>query len=362
MRNEFSTEQLGWGSQINRLLAKSTPGGIESYQLRINVFSARHLPAADKGGTSDPYIAVIFGETRTETRVRMRELHPVFNQSVAINAELPSHSLTPQVLLEVWDKDILSAHDRLGSCRVPLDYAYLVDSAALYEESKKEIRERGLEGSVDEEIDPNKSMPAPAWIPFVPEQVGNWRVGDGVGLLPSSASMLETVRDPEDQRIVESAAGADGDAGSLTSDALLSMRQSFSAMLGMDDSIRRHERREAMLARFRAHLGQTASNASGGVNEHHEHPLLGLGDGGRGFAGVPSNPLELAVLHGNDHEANEAALASNPELAAAIRRRRRLAEQLLSAHTEVSFDLTPTESPLEAKRKRLRAKRRREKR
>lgn len=117
-----------------------------------------------------------------------------------------------------------------------------------------------------------------------------------------------------------------------------------------------------MVSRFRQRIGQKADGKQFASEEHHEHPLLGLGDGGRGFAGVPSNPLELAVLHGNDHEANEAAMASNAELAAAIRRRNRLAEQLLSAHTQVNFDLTPTDSPLEAKRKRLRAKRKRERR
>jgi len=245
--------------------------------------------------------------------------------------------------MEVWDKDLMSEHDRLGSCRIPLDYALLVDSHKLHEESKREIRERGLEGSVDDEIDPNKMMPAPAWIPLVSEQKGNWRVGDGVGLLPSSASLVHTLR--------SSAALPSGTES----------KSSFAEMLGLDDRSQMELTKKDMLDRLRAHAGGLSASFGDAdcATADCENPAIGLGDGGRGFSSMPPNGLELAVLNGNDHEANRLAIENNPELGASVLRRQRLAQDLLGAQIQVSFDLTPTDPPLIARKKRMRARRRR---
>ncbi|TYZ65952.1 hypothetical protein PybrP1_007061 [[Pythium] brassicae (nom. inval.)] len=83
----------------------------------LKIIRAENLPASDVNGTSDPFVKVLFDgrEVATTPRVR-RDLNPRWDAVVALTLA-PSAPLF--VVLEVWDRDELSANDLLGALRVP---------------------------------------------------------------------------------------------------------------------------------------------------------------------------------------------------------------------------------------------------
>ena len=97
--------------------------------LRINVESGAHLLAMDAGDTSDPYVKVTFvtnaglpieGQVH-RTGYRPKTLNPVWNEAFYMGSDklkLADCSLR----FEVFDFDLMSADDAMGSATLPLSY------------------------------------------------------------------------------------------------------------------------------------------------------------------------------------------------------------------------------------------------
>lgn len=85
----------------------------------LKIIRAENLPASDVNGTSDPFVKVLFDgrEVATTPRVR-RDLNPRWDALVSL-PPLASSGTPLYVVLEVWDRDELSANDLLGALRVP---------------------------------------------------------------------------------------------------------------------------------------------------------------------------------------------------------------------------------------------------
>ena len=93
-----------------------TPG-----RLTVHVHEAAQLRAADTNGRSDPYVLVKpGGYMGKRTRCVLRSLAPAWNQDLSFDGPLVGFCLLP-LKLKVFDRDILSLNDPLGSVAVSLD-------------------------------------------------------------------------------------------------------------------------------------------------------------------------------------------------------------------------------------------------
>eukprot|EP00475_Leptophrys_vorax_P028235 TRINITY_DN4076_c0_g1_i1.p1 TRINITY_DN4076_c0_g1~~TRINITY_DN4076_c0_g1_i1.p1 ORF type:complete len:1349 (+),score=476.66 TRINITY_DN4076_c0_g1_i1:26-4072(+) len=117
------------------------------YVVTVDVRSARHLPAADVGGTSDPYVIVKASQQSKQTEIIKKTLTPEWNQTFTFLLE------KPEVLkFDVYDWDRLSSDELLGDCELntadlfandtPFDGYIPLKNVKLVKKSKAEINVR----------------------------------------------------------------------------------------------------------------------------------------------------------------------------------------------------------------------------
>jgi hypothetical protein len=83
--------------------------------LDIQVLRARNLIAADRGGTSDPYVRIVVGDAvndAVKTTVKKKTLEPVWDESFSLRLE--SGQRRQQLQIECFDKDMVGSDDSLG--------------------------------------------------------------------------------------------------------------------------------------------------------------------------------------------------------------------------------------------------------
>ncbi|CAK4072437.1 unnamed protein product [Aphanomyces euteiches] len=101
------------------------------YQVRVNVFQGRQLPAMDDNGLSDPYIDVRFFGEKRKIKEKKKTVNPLWYETVTYDVELPPENMlhfSPQVILRVMDWDVgigNSADDYIGSSFLPITSANL---------------------------------------------------------------------------------------------------------------------------------------------------------------------------------------------------------------------------------------------
>ncbi|KAG1682552.1 Dysferlin [Nymphon striatum] len=94
------------------------------YQLRVYMYQARHLPAADRSGFSDPFACVSFMNQSKKTEVIPQTLCPTWDQTlffdeVVIFGDKDAVSTHPPlIVIEVYDRDIVGEPEFLGRCTV----------------------------------------------------------------------------------------------------------------------------------------------------------------------------------------------------------------------------------------------------
>jgi hypothetical protein len=89
---------------------------------RLTVLRARNLLAADRGGTSDPYVRIHVGEAVKEfkkTKVIKKTLNPEFDETFDIR--ISGSQRRALLTLECFDYDMLGADDSLGKSGIALD-------------------------------------------------------------------------------------------------------------------------------------------------------------------------------------------------------------------------------------------------
>eukprot|EP00010_Vexillifera_abyssalis_P009306 CAMPEP_0201545770 /NCGR_PEP_ID=MMETSP0173_2-20130828/2197_1 /ASSEMBLY_ACC=CAM_ASM_000268 /TAXON_ID=218659 /ORGANISM="Vexillifera sp., Strain DIVA3 564/2" /LENGTH=645 /DNA_ID=CAMNT_0047954261 /DNA_START=29 /DNA_END=1966 /DNA_ORIENTATION=- len=84
--------------------------------LRMNVMCAKNLPAADSGGTSDPYAIVKIEKKQYKTETISKNCNPEWNEQWTWI--LPNAST--QVWVEVWDWDRIGKDNFLGKLKIPI--------------------------------------------------------------------------------------------------------------------------------------------------------------------------------------------------------------------------------------------------
>merc|ERR1712000_721748 len=92
-----------------------------SIRLHVKIHSARNLIAADRGGTSDPYVVVRAGACGAKTPTVKKNLNPRWSgeESSFEFGLLPELIQTGYLEVSVFDKDLLG-DDSIGKSRIPL--------------------------------------------------------------------------------------------------------------------------------------------------------------------------------------------------------------------------------------------------
>ena len=92
----------------------------QSATISIRVLRGRNLLAADRGGTSDPYVTLCVGDSKLwRSPTKQRTLNPDWDVQ-AIFEHVPLRR-TPYAVAEVWDSDVASSDDPLGKALLPLE-------------------------------------------------------------------------------------------------------------------------------------------------------------------------------------------------------------------------------------------------
>lgn len=115
------------------------------YQVRVHIYQARNLPAADANGLCDPYFKVNFmGHSQTSAK-KKKTIFPVYYQTLLFdNMVIPDYenfAFASQVCLRLYDSD-LDGDDYLGEPALPLPVlggSASVWPAFLSEESEMDI-------------------------------------------------------------------------------------------------------------------------------------------------------------------------------------------------------------------------------
>ena len=96
---------------------RSSSGPAHAGTARIIVLRGWSLLAADKGGTSDPYVVVqAAGGKKEKTSVMKGTVNPVWDETL----ELSVPDYASPVYLEVWDHDKIGTNDSLGTGEILL--------------------------------------------------------------------------------------------------------------------------------------------------------------------------------------------------------------------------------------------------
>ncbi|KAJ2521457.1 Tricalbin-2 [Coemansia sp. RSA 1939] len=86
--------------------------------VRMRVTSATNLPAADKSGTSDPYVmALIDGVKVWESETIKKTLNPRWNEQTELGIRQRSKAT---LVLEIYDWNQIQSHTHLGTATIPL--------------------------------------------------------------------------------------------------------------------------------------------------------------------------------------------------------------------------------------------------
>jgi hypothetical protein len=95
---------------------------VELYELRTFLYCARDLPAADKTGTSDPFLVVNACGQEVKSSIKKKSNNPDWNEVFSQSIELPLENkrLSPNVFMNVFDWDKLGSNTLMGSSWVAM--------------------------------------------------------------------------------------------------------------------------------------------------------------------------------------------------------------------------------------------------
>jgi hypothetical protein len=73
--------------------------------VRIFVWQARDLPAADESGNSDPFLTIADCDQLNKTEVIYDSVNPLFFEGIEANYEGNDEEEMPPIICDVFDKD-----------------------------------------------------------------------------------------------------------------------------------------------------------------------------------------------------------------------------------------------------------------
>jgi hypothetical protein len=101
-----------------------------TYIIEACVYHAKQLPAGDDNGLSDPYVKVHWANGTAKTGYKLETLSPSWNQLLRVVGDCRATSTVPDIVLEVWDRDLIGCDTFLGRKQISADDAILDDLVA----------------------------------------------------------------------------------------------------------------------------------------------------------------------------------------------------------------------------------------
>ncbi|ORX72371.1 hypothetical protein DL89DRAFT_216938, partial [Linderina pennispora] len=94
------------------------PSAEAAGSVRVRIASASNLPAADKSGTSDPYVVATINDIKVwKSEAIKKTLNPRWNQQTEVDIRMRSKTV---LTLEVFDWNQIQSHTLLGAVTIPL--------------------------------------------------------------------------------------------------------------------------------------------------------------------------------------------------------------------------------------------------
>jgi hypothetical protein len=94
------------------------------YQVRAHIYQCRDLMSLDSSGLSDPFLIVRCAGECSQTVVKEQTVNPIYYATKLLNVSLPEPlEYAPDIVVSVFDKDIIGKSEFLGRFSVPVKLA-----------------------------------------------------------------------------------------------------------------------------------------------------------------------------------------------------------------------------------------------
>eukprot|EP01083_Nonionella_stella_P268466 907578_1 len=140
--------------------AKIAAGG--DFQVQLHIIEGRDLAGKDSGGTSDPVVTITIFDKKKSTKIKSRTKNPRWDQVLyfELNGLEPDELSRGKALIEVFDADIISRNDLIGTFEFDLSWIYYKKNHEIYnqwialanmeeeeeEDADDESKEDGIDG------------------------------------------------------------------------------------------------------------------------------------------------------------------------------------------------------------------------
>ncbi|ETO16331.1 hypothetical protein RFI_21021, partial [Reticulomyxa filosa] len=92
----------------------------KNYSMKVYVYCARDLMAADGNGLSDPFLEVSFCGMKGKTSIKKKTLHPQWMEELTLNVDIPQPvEYAPRVRCAIYDWDQVGSNDLLARVFIP---------------------------------------------------------------------------------------------------------------------------------------------------------------------------------------------------------------------------------------------------
>ena len=163
----------------------------QKFMLECCVYRAQQVPSGDSNGLSDPFVRVSWANGNAQTGVKLETLNPSYDELIQVVAE--TKQPFTDIVVEMWDWDLIGANTFLGKAVVPIDNAITRSTEKIWLERfsdsrGKEIKDCRLLMSfeVKKVID---KMPQPQPTKFL-KKIGSKETYDGFAIWPDKALRL----------------------------------------------------------------------------------------------------------------------------------------------------------------------------
>jgi len=86
-------------------------------KLEITVIGGKELASRDANGKSDPYLRLLYGQTRLKTTIQKKTLHPAWKNEVFL---IPLDENDPTLRVQCWDWNLIGSDETMGEFTIDL--------------------------------------------------------------------------------------------------------------------------------------------------------------------------------------------------------------------------------------------------
>ena len=118
----------------NRKKDTATINAGGDFQVQCHIIEGRDLTGKDSGGTSDPVVTITIFDKKKSTKIISKTKNPRWDQVLyfELNGLEPDELSRGKALIQVYDADVISRNDLIGSFEFDLAWIYYRDHHEVY--------------------------------------------------------------------------------------------------------------------------------------------------------------------------------------------------------------------------------------